>query len=179
MAAILSRELMSAVIFAVVLQCQKWWTCSLELQGPLPTCQPWWHHGMERISTLLTLCEGNPLVTYRIPSQRVMILCHEEENPCEPIQHSWDSGAAWLHTEMCSLQWRHNEHNGISNHQLHDCLLNRLFRRRSEETSKLRVTGPCAGNWPETGEFPAQRASYAENVSIWWRHHVNQWLIDS
>ena len=22
-----------------------------------------------------------------------------------------------------------------------------------------------------TGEFPAQRASYAENVSIWWRHH--------
>ena len=22
------------------------------------------------------------------------------------------------------------------------------------------------------GEFPAQRASYAENVSIWWRHHV-------
>ena len=23
----------------------------------------------------------------------------------------------------------------------------------------------------ETGEFPAQRASYAENVSIWWRHH--------
>ena len=23
-----------------------------------------------------------------------------------------------------------------------------------------------------TGEFPAQRASNAENVSIWWRHHV-------
>ena len=22
------------------------------------------------------------------------------------------------------------------------------------------------------GEFPAQMASYAENVSIWWRHHV-------
>ena len=25
---------------------------------------------------------------------------------------------------------------------------------------------------PGTGEFPAQMASYAENVSIWWRHHV-------
>ena len=25
---------------------------------------------------------------------------------------------------------------------------------------------------PVTGEFPAQRASNAENVSIWWRHHV-------
>ena len=25
-----------------------------------------------------------------------------------------------------------------------------------------------------TGEFPAQMASNAENVSIWWRHHVLQ-----
>ena len=24
---------------------------------------------------------------------------------------------------------------------------------------------------PVTGEFPAQRASNTENVSIWWRHH--------
>ena len=39
--------------------------------------------------------------------------------------------------------------------------------------SKLRVTGLCAGNSPVTGEFPAQMASYAENVSIWWRHHVS------
>ena len=23
------------------------------------------------------------------------------------------------------------------------------------------------------GEFPAQRASNAENVSIWWRHHID------
>ena len=37
---------------------------------------------------------------------------------------------------------------------------------------KLRVTGLCAGNSPGTGEFPAQMASNAENVSIWWRHHV-------
>ena len=44
-------------------------------------------------------------------------------------------------------------------------------RRRSKKTSKLRVTGPCEGNSPVTGEFPAPRASNAENVSIWWRHH--------
>ena len=43
--------------------------------------------------------------------------------------------------------------------------------RKSKKTSKLRVTGLCAGNSPGTGEFPAQMASYAENVSIWWRHH--------
>ena len=34
------------------------------------------------------------------------------------------------------------------------------------KTSKLLVTGLCAGNSPVTGEFPAQRASNAENVSI-------------
>ena len=39
------------------------------------------------------------------------------------------------------------------------------------ETSKLRVTGLCVGNSPGTGEFPAQMASNAENVSIWLRHH--------
>ena len=70
-----------------------------------------------------------------------------------------------------ALLWRHNGRDGVSNHQPHDCLLNRLFRRRSKKTPKLRVTGFCAGNSPVTGEFPAQRASNAENVSIWWRHH--------
>ena len=40
------------------------------------------------------------------------------------------------------------------------------------KTSKLRVTGLCAGNSPVTGEFPAQKASNAENVLIWWRHHA-------
>ena len=29
----------------------------------------------------------------------------------------------------------------------------------------------CEGNSPVTGEFPAQMASNAENISIWWRHH--------
>ena len=75
-------------------------------------------------------------------------------------------------TSACnSLRWRHNGRDSVSNHQPHHCLLNRLFRRRSKKTSKLRVTDLCMGNSPETGEFPAQRASNAENVSIWWRHH--------
>ena len=74
-----------------------------------------------------------------------------------------------------SLQWRHNGHDGVWNHQPHDCLLNRLFRRKWKKTSKLRVTGLCARNSPVTGEFPAQMASYAEKVSIWWRLHVEWW----
>ena len=47
-----------------------------------------------------------------------------------------------------TLQWRHNERNGVSNHRHLDCLLNRLFRRRSKNTSKLRVTGLCEGDSP-------------------------------
>ena len=64
------------------------------------------------------------------------------------------------------LQWRHNERDGVASHQPHHCLLNRLFKHRSEKTSKLRVIGLCGGNSPVTGW-----ASNAENISIWWHHH--------
>ena len=77
-----------------------------------------------------------------------------------------------MDTSQGALQWRHNGHDGVWKHQPDVCLLNRLFGRRSKQTSKFRVTGICAGNSPGTGEFPAQMASNAENVSIWWRHHV-------
>ena len=70
-----------------------------------------------------------------------------------------------------SLRWCHNESDGVSNYQPRHCLLNRLVRRRSMKTSKLRVTGLCAGNSPVTGEFTAQMSSNVENLSIWWRHH--------
>ena len=59
--------------------------------------------------------------------------------------------------EWYTLQWHHNEHDGISNHQPHHCLLNCLFRCRSKKSSKLRVTGLCVGNSPVTGEFPTHR----------------------
>ena len=78
----------------------------------------------------------------------------------------------WWLIAWFSLHWRHNGHDSVSNRQAHDCLLYRLFRRWSKKTSKLRATGLCARNSPGTGEFPAQMASNAENVSIWWRHHV-------
>ena len=53
-----------------------------------------------------------------------------------------------------TLRWRHNDHNGVSNHQSDGCLLKRLFRRRAKKTSKLRVTGLCAGNSPGTVNSP-------------------------
>ena len=52
--------------------------------------------------------------------------------------------------EQLPLQWRHNECDGVSDHRRLDCLLNRLFRLKSKESSKLCVTGLCGGihRWP-------------------------------
>ena len=55
---------------------------------------------------------------------------------------------------MSALEWRHNGPDEVSNHQPHQCLLNRLFRRRPKK-SMLRVTGLCEGNSPVTDDFPA------------------------
>ena len=44
------------------------------------------------------------------------------------------------------------------------------------KTLNFRVTGLCAGNSPVAGEFPAQMASNAEDVSILWHY---EWPMDS
>ena len=62
-------------------------------------------------------------------------------NSCCIFSHKTDPGPVSLH-------WRQNDHDGVSNHQPHGCLLNCLFRCRSKKTSKLRVTGLCVGNSP-------------------------------
>ena len=72
---------------------------------------------------------------------------------------------------LIALQWHHNEHDDVSNHQPHRCLLKRLFKAQIKENIK------APRHWPLWGEFtggrwiPTQRASNAENVPIWWRHH--------
>ena len=70
-----------------------------------------------------------------------------------------------------TLLWHHNGRDAASNDRRLDCLLSRLFRRRSKKTSKYRVTGLCDWNSPVASEVPSQRASNAENGSIGWRHH--------
>ena len=139
------------------------------------------HHGMItwQIEPYLTWSCSNHLHTFRNVAERGQCCWLRYQSPnidgkydlklqsiIPGVSHAWD--ILWLNM---SLQRRHSDHDGVSNHQPHGCLLNRLFRRRSKKTSKLRVTGLCAGNSPVAGEFPAQRASNAENVFIWWRHH--------
>ena len=78
-----------------------------------------------------------------------------------------------MYDDIDALQWRHNGLDSVSNHQPQVCLLKRLFRHKWKKTSKLRVTALCEGNSPETVEVPTQRASNAESISIWLRHHVH------
>ena len=122
-----------------------------------------------------TICLG----VYRDEPEQIFSLCSHRKK-CERFNKrpfykhiiSLLGTYRWHQSFDVSLQWRHNGCNGVSNHQPHDCLRSLLFRCRSKKISKLRVTGLNEGNSPMTGEFPAQRASNAENVSIWWRHHI-------
>ena len=92
------------------------------------------------------------------------------ENPrfrygeCVIVPHTCTIATGKTSVPWISLQWRHNEHDAVSNHLRLDCLFNHLFRPWSKKTSKLHVTVLC--------EFAAQTASDAENVSIWWHHHA-------
>ena len=105
------------------------------------------------ISLLTHICVTRP---QWVKTWRPLLLLH----PCIRNNHN-------------ALQWLYNECDGVSNYRRLHYLLNILFKRRSKKTSKLHVTGLYVGNSPVTGDFPAQRASNAKNVSIWWRHYWN------
>ena len=78
-----------------------------------------------------------------------------------------------------TLQWRHNEHNGVSNHQPHDVYLSVYWgadqRKHQSSVSLAFVRG--IHRW--TVNSPHKGASNAENVSIWWHHHgwAMGWLL--
>ena len=79
---------------------------------------------------------------------------------------------------LLSLQWRHNEHDGVSNHQPRDNLLNHLIGRRSKKTSELRVTGLCAGNspWPVISPHkgPVTRKMFPFDDVIMWARYATE-----
>ena len=55
-------------------------------------------------------------------------------------------------SSMCcsTLQWPHNERIGVSNHQPHDCLLNRLFK------AQIKVNIKAPRHWPLCVEFTGE-----------------------
>ena len=70
---------------------------------------------------------GNPIVEIRPPLNRLISV---------------------IGFSILALQWRHNGRDGISNHQPHDCLLNRLFKAQIKVDIKAPRRLLCAGSSP-------------------------------
>ena len=74
-------------------------------------------HRFDWSDTLLRVFKFNPNDN-RKPALGVLWSCQDHRTPSTGLG--------------LSLQWRHNEYDGVSNHQRQDCLLNCLLRRRSK-----------------------------------------------
>ena len=78
--------------------------------------------------------------------------------------HSICSMYVCWHLLACTLHWRQNDHGGVSNQQPHGCVLNRLFRRKSKKTPKLRVTVLCVGNSPHKGPVTRKMVQFDDVI---------------
>ena len=93
-----------------------------------------------------------PLHVARIDNVETSV-CPQTNDNNKCLTHITE-GAWYEKTCLRPLLWRHNGCDSVSNHQPHDRLLDRLYRRRSKKTSKLCVTGLCAGNYREPVNSP-------------------------
>ena len=133
---------------------------------------------METFSALLVICAGNSPV----PVTRNFDICVDLRLNKRLSKQSW----GWWFETLSRPLWRHSNAIGNRTHY-NDVIMSEmtsqitslklLFRCKWKKTSTLRVTGLCDGNSPVNSEFPEQRASNVENVSIWWRHHDVAYLI--
>ena len=154
---------------------------------------------MGTYSALPALCAGNSRVTGQFPWQRPMTRSFDLFHWSAPKTNGWvnnrDAGDFWRHHAHYDVRVI------ICLYMIYifDCvqvtyifrfititswwarwrlkspafrLFTQRFLQAKIKKSKLRVTGLYEGNSPVTGEIPSQRASNAENASIWWRHHV-------
>ena len=70
-----------------------------------------------------------------------------------------------------ALQWCHNERESVSNHRILDCLLSRLFRRRSEKSIEAPSLAFVRGihRWPvdSPNKGPVTRKCFHLMTSSW------------
>ena len=75
-----------------------------------------------------------------------------------------------------SVQWRHNERDGVSNHQHHDCLLNHLFKgqiKKKHQSSASLTFVRRFHWWPMNSPHKGPE----RGKCFWWRHHVaRHWM---
>ena len=119
----------------------------IHLQSGVPRYHHWWF---------------NPVLTKNPSISRFMYTNNAPKPWCQSAETctfvtfslKWSSGkysTYWwfLHWFFgLSLQWRHNECDGVSDQQPHDCLLNRLFTRRWKKTSTSLAFVRGIHRWP-------------------------------
>ena len=136
---------------------------------------------METFSALLALCAGNSPVTGEFPAQRPVTRSFDvffDLRLNKRLSKQW--WGWWFEAPLRQL-WRHR--NGVPyNNFIKSAMWSWITgvsivcsidgsgtdERKHQSSASLAF---CGGNSP-TGEFPTQKDSNAENVSIWWRHHV-------
>ena len=118
------------------------------------------HHWISFITLVLTLCTQKRL--WEIVCDSSAIHTHTVKSP----HHYTLLNIELLHYNDVTMSSMASQITSLT------IVYSTVYSHADQKTSKLRVTGLCVWNSPATGEFPAQRASNAENVSIWWRHHV-------
>ena len=97
---------------------------------------------------------------------------HNAKSETTVLGDNGEMSDRWLFlAELCLQDIKQRVRNKIIHSLPWTTILGSLVMRFAK-ISKLRVTGLRAGNSSAAGEFPAQSASNAENVSIWWRHHA-------
>ena len=125
-----------------------------------------------RVNAIKSYCvEYMPMINNCISWQRG----HRSNCACDrPFTIQSDVIMGAIASQITSLTLVYSTVYSGTDQRIHQSSASLAFVRgihRGPKTSKLRVNGICEGNSPATGEFPAQKASNAENVSIWWRHH--------
>ena len=89
----------------------------------------------------------------------------------EVIILTTDGSASDENFSSISLHWRHNERHGVSNHRHIDCLRNRFVQAHTQGNINTPRHWHLWGKSTDDRWIPITRASVAENVFIWWRHH--------
>ena len=99
-------------------------------------------------------------------------LWHEQELPAPPPPRFYVD-------DVIASQWRHNNLDGVSNHQPQDCLLNHVFTRRSKKTSNSASLAFVWGihRWPVNSphKWPVTQKMFPSDDVIMDSHPNSLW----
>ena len=117
------------------------------------------------------LCQQAP-ISYHVDGNIYTVYAEKQTRKMHHLRHgrvyfsisACISSRVNLSVTLLSLLWCHNGRDVVSNHQTRNCLLNRLFRRRSKKASKHPSLAFVRGihRWPMNSphKWPVTRKMY-------------------